>query len=428
MKKKIIVFLLIVVTFICTLQATWAYFKDTKVVSTDFHSEGLVSDVNVEITNKSFDFEKGITTATVTVTNNSSVNWNVDSVNLTFGTPIYQDKNQNYPLSNLFTTYYTFSISKQIVSKQQNVVKFAVEVKARDDLDLRLGVANIKFNVNVTANYGASNKPLTVHNSQDYIEIVSTPWDWPTDDKFIESYVKNMNDGTYIDKYHLEYHTPMYYGPGTQKWIDDRNFWGILVGKKPFVPSYNILPSLRYIRNSDIEGYGAFEDSSGNMNYTNQKNAAAYYFPKEIRYYAEDPGYSLIRGPIYYVPGKGFVCAYFMDYKDEVNDYGARLDHGDDDGNPVFKRLYMYQNKFYYLVRDRYWQNNYTYHLHEVDPMISKYAYRFVKQDGDKLIATYNDYNKQFTTRKTIYDPDYEASNLGYYKIMLNNEVINQNY
>ena len=93
--------------------------------------------------------------------------------------------------------------------------------------------------------------------------------------------------------------------------------------------------------------------SESQLNYQIQLKVAKEKYPYEISYVDEDDNYTLIRGPIYFVPGKGFVSAYYMTWQGVVNDYGARVNWGEG-GNKIFKRLYMYDGKYYSIAESNF--------------------------------------------------------------------------
>ena len=227
----------------------------------------------------------------------------------------------------------------------------------------------------------------------------------------------------------------MYYGPSA-------------INGETVPHAKNVFPSLRFVNDNVTQLMNGSQ-----LNYQTQLNVAEEKYPYEISYVDEDDNYTLIRGPIYFVPGKGFVSAYYMTWQGEVNDYGARVNR-DEGGNRIFKRLYMYNGKYYSIaesnfgkLEDRY---VYTYKLYPVNSTILSYVNgmdnRFVIQKGNTLAANYKDYNGQFGVNQTVYDPNYATYNLKggesysyeeysyhmyrriYYRIMLDNQEVAQNY
>lgn len=447
MKKKYFWFSFILVAFVLTAHSTWAYFKDQKNVTTIFASSVTSGDTTLSITNNDhiYNLERGTETditKTITLTKGTSLPWDKDSVNLEFDTPICIVNKQEMKLSNLFSTYYIREIERTSVNDTQATFKVTVNysVDQFNDLQLRLGVDDILFHVRGIAK---SKNGKDISTTWDWLKIKTISWNWPVSSEFKNTHVRDWtkSDKPIIDA--SEYHTPMYYGPSV---INDET--------KPH--SKNVFPSLRFVNDNVTQLM-----SGSQLNYQTQLEVAKEKYPYEISYVDEDDNYTLIRGPIYFVPGKGFVSAYYMTWQGEVNDYGARVNWGEG-GNKIFKRLYMYDGKYYSIAESNFdqlevWVNGrrnyryvYTYKLYPVDSIILSYVNgsdnRFVIQEENKLVANYNDYNGQFKANQIVYDPIYATHNLKgdesnsyeeyfyhmyrriYYRIMLDNQEVAQNY
>lgn len=431
MKKRYLLFSFILVAFVLTAQSTWAYFKDSREVKTAFSASVTTGSPKLTISNQTYNLERGKEediTKTITFERKTSLPWDQNTVHLEFSTPNCTVDGRSIELANLFDTYYTRTIEKVSVNEDKAVFKVTVKYSKdiSQDIQLRLGVENILFNVKGVAS-SADGKSITT--DWDWLKIITLPWNWPDNQRFSYTHIRDWTTygqyGPIINA--SEYHTPMYYGPSA-------------INGEVTPHSKNVFPSLRFVNDNVTQLMNGSQ-----LNYSAQLTVAKQKYPYEISYVDEDDNYSLVRGPVYFVPGKGFVSAYYMTWTGEVNDYGARPNWGSD-GNKIFKRLYMYNGNYYYLVESNrdyyyseYWRKLvYTYQLYPVDSMILSYVnstdsedkFRFVIQNGNTLTANYNDYNGQFRTGQIVYDPQYGESNLGnrYYRIVLNGQEVKQNY
>lgn len=443
MKKKYFWFSFILVAFVLTAHSTWAYFKDQKNVTTTFASSVTSGDTTLSITNDDhiYNLERGTETditKTITLTKGTSLPWDKDSVNLEFDTPKCNVNGQEMELVNLFSTYYIRKIERTSVNDTQATFNVTVNysVDQFKDLQLRLGVDDILFHVRGIAK---SKNGKDISTTWDWLKIKTISWNWPVGSEFKNTHVRDWTkwDKPIIDA--SEYHTPMYYGPS-------------VINREMEPHSKNVFPSLRFVNDNVTQLM-----SGSQLNYQTQLKVAKEKYPYEISYVDEDDNYTLIRGPIYFVPGKGFVSAYYMTWKGVVNDYGARVNWGEG-GNKIFKRLYMYDGKYYSIAESNFdklevclngrrnYRYVYTYKLYSVDSTILSYVNgsdnRFVIQKENTLLANYKDYNGQFKANQIVYDPNFATYNLKgdesyptgghyyrvYYRIMLDNQEVAQNY
>lgn len=450
MKKRYLLFSFILVAFVLTAQSTWAYFKDSREVKTAFSASVKSKGPYLEIANNGiFDPDHGSITLTVNYYKNSTLPWNQDTVHLEIGTPYTYIFGSNQPLNNLFgvnnsgeNSYYKISGLDKPVKITSEMATFNVTVDYSNDyskaMQIRLGVEEIRFNLIGKAE-SLQGERLDVQSSNNLLKIKTTPWNWPTSGTFSnnttyrvdgydqgkqtvtsKTYLYYTLNSSYRNNY-KELHTPVYYGPSH-------------ISTDPTADAYskNVFPSLRFIP----DNIGLFDNNT--LSYSEQYNRAEQYFPSLVCY-AEDPNYFLIRGPIYYIPGKGFIGLYYMTWYSIYNDYGAT--------NNVFKQLYIYNgqyksikfaNESKEIIIGQYfdWWGNlqdrtasqYKYQLESINPIIAQYTDRFVTVDTSNpnvLKANYQDYSNlaigassqirsKFQIKDDIYQgPDYVHQALG---------------
>lgn len=449
MKKKYFWFSFILVAFVLTAHSTWAYFKDSRELKTAFSSSVRYMSPELTIPSRTFDPDHGITTLTVTFEKNSSLPWNKDTVHLEIGTPYIDGTDQN--LNNLFgannsgeNSYYKISGLDKPTSIDDSEAQFKITVDYSNDysksLQIRLGVEKIRFDIKGVAQ-SLQGVSLNVHDANDYLQINTTPWEWPTNGNFRndttykvvdydpetqkvtkKSLLYDNLDINYRNNY-KELHTPVYYGPSHISTDPDNSAY-----------SKNVFPSLRFVS----DNIGLFDKDT--LSYSEQYHRATQYFPNWVCY-QDDLRYFLIRGPVYYIPGKGFIGLYYMTWYKPYNDYGAT--------NKVFKQLYIYKNQYKSIKFTEQSRNivveyydwwgqlqsktasQYKYQLEPIDSNILPYVKRFVDKltvespNSDVLKATYQDYSNiaigassqnrpKFQIGEDIYQgPDYVHEALG---------------